>query len=817
MHIPQIQKNTNQLINNLINDIKNGNAVLFLGSGFSASAIGIHDEKMSTAAVLANKIGQLGENKFDADGDLRYSSSRFLKENMDHSALIKLLNNEFTVKSVGEHHNIIASTPWRRVYTTNYDMCFERAAEKSGLLFNSVDIEDNPSEFSARNNICVHLNGSLKTLNKETLDTTFKLTESSYLSPESFLNSKWFYSFKRDLEFSSAVVFLGYSMYDIEVKKILRSIEDYKSKTYFILRSEPNEKSKFTLEQFGNIITIGVEGFSKEITEKSELFSKLDDEHHLSSLWKYESNQSDIEVRDRDVDAFLMHGDVSDEIFESALFNDSGAPLLIKRDLLKEARELIRAKGHLAITADFGNGKSVFLRSLRAYLAQEGVNVYIADQQDQHQHDDLDILVKNGVKGCLLIDSYEQSIDLIEHFIELNPINLQLIIGARTSTHNNHRELFTKNNFKINELSIDEISNTEAERLISIIDNIGYWGEDASLSKNQKINRITYDNQEQISTNLLSIFSSPQIVRKVSDLIVETLKNKKYKDTIFSIALLSILDMQMSNSLISEIAFNDSIYTSDFRTDSGFNHFFKINGNKVIAKSSIFSLALISHQFQSSYIVDQLLKIVESLDGENSQHTDKRIIRKNLLRFSVIERLLPSKLRIQNLVRYYENLKIKINWLQRDPHFWLQYGMALLAYKNYDKAQSCFEQAYSLARGRENYHTHPMDSQQARLYLIRSKDSINSEESYNFFKDAHQLIVNLPDDIHKYRQVEAYNDIFNLKFNNYSKNNKSNFKRACTNLLSSLQKTIKDDMSVATSRRALRLEKDLSEIIKKIS
>lgn len=816
MDIPEIKKNSDQILNNLIRDIKNGNAVLFLGSGFSASAVSIYDERMSTASALSEKISKLGIKKFDAEGDLRYSSSRFLKENSDHSALIDMLNKEFTVKNIGNHHKIIASTPWRRVYTTNYDMCFERAAESSGLIFNSVETTDNPSEFSARNNICIHLNGSLKTLNRETIDTSFKLTESSYLSPESFLNSKWFYSFKRDLEFSSAVVFLGYSMYDIEVQKILRSIEDYKSKTYFVLRSEPNEKSKFTLEQFGNILTIGVEGFSEEISKQNSLFSSLNDKYSLSSLWKYEVTQSEVEVGDRDVDAFLMHGDVSDEIFDSSLFNESGAPLLIKRDLLKEARELIKAKSNLVITADFGNGKSVFLRSLRAYLAQEGMQVYTADLQDQHQHDDLEILVKNGVQGCLLVDSYEQNIELIEHFLELNPINLQLIIGARTSTHNNHRELFSKYSFRINELSIDEISITEAEKLISIIDNIGYWGEDASLSKNQKINRIISSNQGQISTNLLSIFSSPQIVKKVNDLISDTLKNKNYKDTIFSIALLSILDMQMSNSLISEIAFNDSIYTSDFRKNVGFNNFFKIEGNKIIAKSSIFSLALISHQFQSSYIVDQLLKIVESLDGENSEHNDKKIIRKNLLRFSVIERLLPSKLRIQNLVRYYENLKIKINWLQRDPHFWLQYGMALLAYKNYDKAQNCFDQAYSLARGRENYHTHPMDSQQARLYLIRSKDSINAEESYNFFKEAHQLIVNLPDDIHKYRQVEAYNDIFNLKFNNYSKNNKSNFKRACISLLGSLQKTIKEDMSVATSRRALRLDKDLTEIIKKI-
>jgi len=206
--------------------ISSGNAILFLGSGFSASAIGLAGEEMPVAEELAKRIGDM--QGFDAEKDLRYASSRYLEEGGSKPGLIKMLRETFTIKAVKEHHKSIASAPWRKVYTTNYDSCYERAAEQVGKSICSVDITEKPSNFNRESNVCVHLNGSLKSLNSESLESGFKLTTSSYLSPESFLKSYWAYPFKRDLELSSAIIFVGYSMYDIEIQKILHENPEYK-------------------------------------------------------------------------------------------------------------------------------------------------------------------------------------------------------------------------------------------------------------------------------------------------------------------------------------------------------------------------------------------------------------------------------------------------------------------------------------------------------------------------------------------------------------------------------------------------------------
>lgn len=82
----------------------------------------------------------------------------------------------------------------------------------------TIDLEHKTKEYYKRKNLCIHLNGSINNISTETLDDSFKLSDSSYSSPDSFTDSEWFYYFKRDLDRCGAIVFIGYSMYDIEIK-----------------------------------------------------------------------------------------------------------------------------------------------------------------------------------------------------------------------------------------------------------------------------------------------------------------------------------------------------------------------------------------------------------------------------------------------------------------------------------------------------------------------------------------------------------------------------------------------------------------------
>jgi hypothetical protein len=789
------KKSDSVTIDNILKKINQGNAILFLGSGFSASAHDLNDETMPTAGALARKISGLIPD-FEPDDDLRYVTEYFLDSTNDHKELIKLLRETFTVKNVSTHHKAIASAPWRRIYTTNYDLCYERAAEYNGKVVETVDLSSNPADFSARNNLCVHLNGSLNSLNPESLNNTFKLTTSSYLSPTSFLDSNWFLTFKRDLEFASAIIFVGYSMYDIEIQKLLFQNSTFFEKTFFITRSSKPGKEKFFLEKFGQIVPIGTEGFGTKIQSFS--FNDQQTDQELVSIWQYEVSTDHKEIRDKDVDNFLMFGAVQDNLIDSAIQGISGAPLLIPREKINLVCSFLENNRNVAITADFGNGKSIFLRELRTRLSLQGKKVFIVDKSDPYQHEDLDKLVKNSIKGILIIDSYDKHYELLQHYAELNPTNLKLVISTRTSTHEKYRNDLIDIGLELNEVGLNELSEREVLDFIGIIDNVGYWGKNAG-SPNHIKEQIIKTNNNYISLNLLKFLSSPQIIDRIDEILKEFLVKTDFKDTIFSIALLSSDDMPLDSSLISTIAFNDAIYSSDLRNNHNFKNLFSFQGNTVVTKSSLFAITLIANHFSSGYIVDQLLKVVSSLD--NSLPELKRFQR-NLMRFSVVERLLPEKQRKQSLIRYYENLKRELTWLQNDPHFWLQYGMAQLTHKEYTVAQTYLDQAYALA-SRKNYaHTDHIDSQQARLYLLQAIDSNDSSDGiFQLFKKAHQLINKLENDIHKYRQVENYKDIYEKKYAHFSKGNKAYFMQSCKNLLRDLKATYSDGEKTLNNRR----------------
>ena len=97
---PQQFRSAHVDITPLIEAIAGGKAVLFVGSGFARNAIGLDDEVLLTAAELAKRIGELGN--FDADGDLRYASEKFIRDK-NPALLVELLLNLFSIKDVLPH------------------------------------------------------------------------------------------------------------------------------------------------------------------------------------------------------------------------------------------------------------------------------------------------------------------------------------------------------------------------------------------------------------------------------------------------------------------------------------------------------------------------------------------------------------------------------------------------------------------------------------------------------------------------------------------------------------------------------------------
>ncbi|MBH0029186.1 SIR2 family protein [Pseudoalteromonas sp. SWN29] len=765
--------------------ISTGKAILFTGAGFSLNTKNLNGEEPPLAKGLAKKIAELG--KMESSDNLMYVSDYYLTYKSKPN-LLSLLKNNFVLDEVSEDHISICSIPWKRSYTTNYDNAIELSYRKNGKNVESLCIEDNPNDYIHIGNICLHINGKIENSTLDDLDSNIKLSNSSYISADCFTSSHWFYHFKRDLESCTALVFVGYSLYDLDIQKFLFDNPSIKERTYFITREEASHEETYFLGKFGHVLAIGVDGLSNIVQKNKDAILDQEHEDYTESLVKYEGTSDHINIRDAEVERFILHGDIKQSHLDRAISITQSIPYLINRNYVKEVCEALNDGNNVVLVSELGNGKSIILKSVVANLFKNGIDTYTLEDDEGDYLSDLDVLSKINKKLVVAVDDYDKYVDLIKHFDVTKPTNISLIITSRTSEHERHRHEFTSFESKFSEISIDILKKDEVESFIDIIDNIGIWGEIASWSHEKKTSHLIRKHHAQLSLILLDLFNSPYIVDKVKQITNDLFSNLKYKDTAFGIALIETVGLKPKSSLISELSLNNEIYDGRLTNNPSFRELFKVENNAATSKSSVFSLSLIKNYFSSNYIVEQLLLIAKHLNSEGGRSYEENTVFKALLKFSFIERLLPEQNRKNNLSRYYENLKIAAPWLKTSPHFWVQFGMSRLPYKDFKKAQDYFDQAYSFAKNRDNYHTENIDTQQARLYILQCLETKDTVQAVKYFQAADDLLNSLNDDIYKFRQVIKYKEVYIHKFAGLSNKQKVAFEHSCKNFQSSVER-----------------------------
>ncbi len=780
-------------INDLLNKMSNGNIVLFVGAGFSVGAKTLDDKvaDMPNTKKLTQAIRDVGGFTESEEGDLKDTMDYFLQVKCQNNRnmlqdLIKRLRNIFETQEPLEYHKNILRLPWKRIWTTNYDDLVETAAKSIGKRVETATLN---SKLEDDELYCVHINGFIKNLNEETIDKDFKISGSSYIaSTDVFSKSACEYHFKNDLEYASAIIFIGYSLYDIEIEKILYKNPNFKDKTYFVQSQKTGDTKfeDFRFNKYGQILRIGVEGFSDIIKENISKLIEPAKEFYTKSLKKYSIEEAKNKIlRDNQVELFLTNGQLDENfIYQAPNHENQKPPFLVIREQIKYLIENFEKHNIICILGEIGNGKSIFLKEASRVLNQKGYNVFISNS-DNSNHSiirDFEEIKKYRIqRPLIIIDTYSNFYEIIEYIIKNGINDIKLLLSERTLIHHSIISKEENKNFKTYDIYIDMLNNSEIDHLNKIIDNLGF----PEKSRNNEL--------KQISLILMNRKNSEYLKKEINK-IFQRLNDKK--EILFVICLLNIMDKPLELSLISELL-NDRNILSDFKETKDLEHFFTINykEQEILIKSSIFSSYIIREIFNENDIVDFCIKLSKNL-GEKFGALDykRESIRKNLLRFNFIEQLLKNNKR-NMLIQYFEELKNKINYHIDNPQYWLQYAMAHISIKEYDKASRYLENAYEKARNRDRYNEKKIDNQKARLNLkIASEGSTSIAEAIVLFKEADTLLAKQENSTYKFNVVSDYKDFFDARKNDLSdKNDINSIKAVCKNRLRDLEKIEKDN------------------------
>ncbi len=725
-----------------------GKAVLFLGSGASVGARPIVGDKFLTGRELAVLLSEPAGLKPPSE-DLNFAAQRYRKVVSD-AKFVELLQGYFSASTVTESHCRLSEINWHGIYTTNYDNVIERAfADRQKKLIPLTPDQDTRNHTNHKNSI-LHINGYIDKLTPSALGTSFKLTNTSYLT-EAFANSNWSFVFRRNLETARAIIFLGYSMYDIDIQRIMFGGDALKNKTIFI---EKLDKSREEIESslqfdFGEVFPIGLDGFWKEydIISKSYIPEDLSSTYFAFEELHPKANPEPL--RDDDMFALLLTGNARTDLVWSTITGGLTAPYYIVREQISKSMTAINQGAHnVVVSSDLANGKTLFCLGLSCNLASQGYRVFWLNDDVDETAEEVERLCALPGKVALVIENYSRRLNEIRQVQTKRGDELLLIVSGKTSLHEVYNTDLSKilETSKTIELDINILSNPDLSGLEKLLDTYKLWGDRDALPPHKKRNFLVKECGQQLSGVLLDIIKSPEIQRRFHGLFDSFRQNSEVTDVVVAASVLKMIGFNNPREIIiSEVLDSNYLYSLEFKRNSAARELLLFSSGAIVTKSSILAKFGLNSFSDARQLVDRLIKIaINSHDRGESSSLYFGIYR-DLVTFSILQSMLPAKGKRDSLIRFYEGVK-NLRAAKNHPHFWLQYAIARLASDRPDDlrmAKLFLDSAYAHAERRANYHTRHLDNVLARYWIQHSLTVPEISSALLEFADGHALLIKL--------------------------------------------------------------------------
>lgn len=707
-----IEAQLTQLIEHAID----GNAVLFVGSGFSRSARNLEGEQLKTGSELAESLGVACG--LDQPAPLDDVADLYI-EKQGATKLVSLLTRQFQVSALGPEHPTFGRIRWKRIYTTNYDNAIELAYKENSRPIVPISLEDSVRRVREESSQCVHINGYIDQLTEETLFQNFKLTDTSY-SSSSFADSPWAGQFRLDVASARAVFFVGYSAYDLDVKRILLESPGNRRKTCFIVGKDPGELTRHKLSKFGNVHEENAASLAEKIAATLATFSPREHTTILGrSVVPFRAASESRKVRDRDVFDLFLWGKLDRDLAWQAVVGPSADPYLCVRPQVADCLQLLEdGERDIVVRSDLGNGKTTFLECLGATATQFGYDVFGLENPDPESVNELELVARCESKTLLLVDNYTARRAEIEILSNTRSDKLSVVFTARTLKHDVsfdwlHTILGVD---AIPEIDLDRLSDKSVKWFSSTFDAYGLWGEKAGWSTSEKVRFLKNDCEAQISGILLEALKAPAMVERVTQVMeAVSSSSRAFAEAAASVLALSVIEIGTNLDLLSNLVDTEVLNQASFRNNSAIRELFDFDRNRIVARNAVVGRHILTSAIDSDVAVSALAAMATKADGLSGTDLYYAILR-DLMRFSNVQSVLPAKHKMNAVLVYYERLK-NLGACRRNPNFWLQYAIAVLALGRFDDARVKLDTAYAHAHDRPGYNTFMIDNTAARLEL----------------------------------------------------------------------------------------------------
>lgn len=805
----------------VIYDALDGNAVLFLGSGFSMGATKANNDTFGVAFNIAHKLCKYCGYSNDLIDDLGEASSLFREEKSD-AELLDFLRQEFTACDVTSAQQTIAEVPWQRVYTTNYDNVFELASKKCRKERVSVVLSENKTDFKNKSKLCIHLNGDVSKLSVGKLDGEFRLTDKSYLVQQ-YASNPWLSLFRTDLDSAKAIIFIGYSLkYDIEIKSILNSISNQKLKTFFVVEKDISQLKKRQLERYGTVIPIETDGFASKIKEAKANYVKVDriiSYDNLRSFTRPVVSSTPPVPKDSDELDLILKGEIKPLSLLFSILSPDTYHYVVRRQQMAEVVDMIKnGKNRILIHSDLGNGKTVFMIGLSQLLARDNYQVFNYSKYSDDLAKETEAICKMDANPVIMVDDYYSHSELTKILKNFCNDNVTLIVSERSAindfAYDNIRDAFGE----FNHICLNTLAHRECIDFSDLLEYHGLWASMAAADQEKKIRFIKSKCHSEIKNVILKLLKSPNILNRFSH-IINAIKNKAgFYEAILFMLISNILKLDIT---LEELALGvdlETINSPEFSRNVIVREFINFDQGSLKLRSSLASEVILQEIFDPETVLNVLVKIFHRVHNFTHERKRRKIL-KELMRFSNIQKILNTNAASyrQCIQDYYLNLK-NLAYCRDNPLFWLQYSILKLSERDYPQANQYLRTAYALADARnDGYDTYQLDNQYARFILENEIENGTSATFMKAFREAHNILANREgineSRYYPYRVARLYLPFYNKFFKEMSEDELMEFLKGCQDMLDKINLFLENKYEIHSRKDVINAKNNIITIL----
>lgn len=806
-------------IEKIVKNALDGNAILFLGAGFSVGATNTNNTVFPIADGLCRVL--INEGNIDVDGeserdleDLGYISTRYLEEGNTTRDLINLLKNNYSCMEVGEEHKVIAGVNWKRIYTTNYDDVMEFASRSIGILREPVTATRHIAEVYNQKNAVIHINGYVGDVTESNINSTFKLTEQSYLN-RTIPDSEWAIALHNDIANAKSVIFIGYSLgYDLELQQIFSEDQSLKDKCIFVT-FKPRKRALSSMKKFGEVYDKGLLEFSKDVALINKNYDRTKKEYEFFCLCEHKKSDAVVSKVDSDsIIRLLVNGMIDDNMIATNYNNN----YVVERECIDSAIDFLSKQGKVVVFhSDLANGKSVAMKQMEEKLKLIG-RVYYLDKLELLLADDLSHIASEKGLHFIFCENYNQIVDtpMWKIISTYNFSNIKYVFTARSYINDNFYGRIVKD-LKLDEYSLamyelNYLTESEIQHFITYLNGYNLWGNQAVMKGKKKHDFLSKKCNSEIRNMLLEIYNSPHVVGKVNEILQILFKKEECKDVLLMSFICYVMAIDVSYDHI-ETILGFRLNPLYFEKYKEIKELVLINGNNIRFKSSSIAYHVIANNNFNSDILEIVCKMVNVLS--NHAYSSKNIsVLKLVISFSNLRMIFNRKDKeISKIyISFYENAR-KTQYYSENPFFWIQYSLAVMEIHNYDAAELYLENASSFSKERYSEESYQVESLRARLLLEKTMYNMDKDNAFVNFEKAHKLICSnkTPERHYPYRQVGQYVEYYKKFYQFFSDNEKVAFMFMCTEIHKKMNEYVNSSNNYERNNRSKN--KEISNII----